>query len=193
MGRMEEIVDVAVRLFAEHGYKATTIAQIEAAAGLSPGSGGLYRHVPSKRALLDAALERVLASRRTAQTAPALTAAVDLPSAVTAAARATLAYVDADRDLYRLILRSGNDLPIDIAETYERLFQPGFDEVAAWLHALTGGRPGFDAAAVASVALSSLFYFAVSELTYGRPPGGIDRERFVAVWVDGLLAQLAAS
>jgi hypothetical protein len=62
--------------------------------------------------------------------------------------------------------------------------------VAAWLDRLAGGRPGFDAAAVA---LSALFYFPVSELTYGRPPGGIDRERFVAAWVDGLLAQLAAS
>jgi len=184
---------VAVRLFAEHGYKATTIAQIEAAAGLRPGSGGLYRHVSSKKELLDAALERVLASRRAAQTSPAMTDAADLPSAVTAAAHATLAYVDADRDLYRLILRSGNDLPIDVAETYERLFQPGFDEVGAWLHGLAGERPGFDAGAVASVALSSLFYFAVSELTYGRPPGGIDRERFVAAWVAGLLAQLAAS
>ncbi|MEJ3653446.1 helix-turn-helix domain-containing protein [Actinomycetes bacterium KLBMP 9759] len=192
MARFDEIVDAAVRLFAEQGYKATTIAQIEAAVGLRPGSGGLYRHVASKQELLAVALERVLASRRAAQAAPPLADPVDLAGAVEAAADATLAYVDADRDLYRLILRGG-DLPIDLAETYDRLFQPGFDEVGAWFGRLAGGRRGFDAAAVAAVALSSLFYFAISEFTYGRPPGGIDRDRFVAAWTSGLLAQLGQS
>jgi AcrR family transcriptional regulator len=46
------VADEAIRLFGEQGYAATTISQIEAAAGLSPGSGGLYRHFPSKDALL---------------------------------------------------------------------------------------------------------------------------------------------
>ncbi|WP_232667450.1 TetR/AcrR family transcriptional regulator [Pseudonocardia sp. TRM90224] len=192
MARLDEIIDTAVRLFAEQGYKATTIAQIEAAVGLRPGSGGLYRHVSSKQELLAVALERVLASRRAAQAAPPLAEPVDLAGAIEAAAHATLAYVDADRDLYRLILRGG-DLPIDLAETYDRLFQPGFDEVGAWLGRLAGDRPGFDAAATAAVALSSLFYFAISEFTYGRPPGGISRDRFVAAWVAGLRAQLGES
>jgi DNA-binding transcriptional regulator YbjK len=48
----QRIIDQAMRLFGEQGYAATTIAQIEAAAGLSPGSGSLYRHFPSKQALL---------------------------------------------------------------------------------------------------------------------------------------------
>lgn len=190
MARLDDIIDAAIGLFAERGYKATTITQIEAAAGLSPGAGGLYRHVSSKQELLVAALERVLASRRAAQAAPALTGPADLRAAITAAARATLAFVDADRDLYRLILRGGSDLPIDIDDAYDRLFQPGFDEVGAWLAGLAGDRPGFDAPATAAVALSSLFYFAVSEMTYGRPPGGIERERFVAAWTDALVAQL---
>jgi AcrR family transcriptional regulator len=48
----QRIIDEAMRLFGEQGYAATTIAQIEAAAGLSPGSGSLYRLFPSKQALL---------------------------------------------------------------------------------------------------------------------------------------------
>src|SRR3954470_22759271 len=54
----DRIVDEAMRLFGERGYAATTIADIEAAAGLSSGAGGLYRHFRSTRALLDAGVLR---------------------------------------------------------------------------------------------------------------------------------------
>ena len=52
------IVTEAMRLFGEQGFHATRVAQIEAAAGLAPGAGGLYRHFPSKRALLDEGIRR---------------------------------------------------------------------------------------------------------------------------------------
>ncbi len=52
----------AMRLFGELGYAATTVAQIEQAAGLSPGSGGLYRHFRSKQDLLSQGLDALLAS-----------------------------------------------------------------------------------------------------------------------------------
>jgi AcrR family transcriptional regulator len=41
-----------MRLFSTKGFEATSVSQIEAAAGLSPGSGALYRHFASKEALL---------------------------------------------------------------------------------------------------------------------------------------------
>ena len=47
----ERIVDEAMRLFSQHGYAATSIARIEAAAGLTPGAGGLYHHFKSKEAV----------------------------------------------------------------------------------------------------------------------------------------------
>src|SRR4051794_41495878 len=51
-------------LFGRQGYHATTIAQIEAAAGLSAGAGGLYRHFKSKRAVLEEGLNRQAAAGR---------------------------------------------------------------------------------------------------------------------------------
>ena len=45
-------------LFAERGYHRTTIAEIERAARLSPGSGSLYRHFQSKDEVLLAAVKR---------------------------------------------------------------------------------------------------------------------------------------
>ena len=50
----ERIVAESLRLFADRGYAATSVAEIEAAAGLSPGAGGLYRHFRSKEEVLAA-------------------------------------------------------------------------------------------------------------------------------------------
>jgi AcrR family transcriptional regulator len=51
------IVRDATRLFASQGVKATTVAQIEEAVGLRPGSGGLHRHFKTKEALVTEVLE----------------------------------------------------------------------------------------------------------------------------------------
>jgi AcrR family transcriptional regulator len=60
----ERIVDAAMQLFSQHGYRGTSVAQIEAAAGLTPGSGGLYHHFRAKEEVLTAGIERHLARLR---------------------------------------------------------------------------------------------------------------------------------
>lgn len=63
--RRQEILEIAARLFAEYGYKATSIREIAERAGMMGGS--LYYHIRSKEALfieihdraLDAAARRV--------------------------------------------------------------------------------------------------------------------------------------
>jgi AcrR family transcriptional regulator len=45
----ERIVTEAMRLFAERGYRGTTVWDIEEAAGLAPRAGGLYKHFRSKQ------------------------------------------------------------------------------------------------------------------------------------------------
>lgn len=53
----ERMLTAAIKLFGEKGYGATSVAEIEGAVGLQPGSGALYRHFPSKEALFVAGLE----------------------------------------------------------------------------------------------------------------------------------------
>lgn len=60
--RREEILDVAVTLFAKHGY-ANTDTQLLADA-LGVGKGTLYRHFPSKENLFLAAVDRVMRELR---------------------------------------------------------------------------------------------------------------------------------
>src|SRR4051795_9638026 len=54
----ERILAAALELFAEGGYEGTSVGDIEAAAGLSPRSGALYKHFASKAAVLEAAMEQ---------------------------------------------------------------------------------------------------------------------------------------
>src|SRR5690348_7783062 len=51
----QRLLEAGVRLFAANGFRETTVGEIEAAAGLEPRRGALYRHFESKEALLDAA------------------------------------------------------------------------------------------------------------------------------------------
>ena len=51
------VVEVATRLFAEHGYDGTSIEAVQAGSGVSRGS--LYHHFPGKEALFWAVLEEV--------------------------------------------------------------------------------------------------------------------------------------
>jgi AcrR family transcriptional regulator len=53
------LIDVATRLFAEHGYEGTSIEAVLAESGVSRGS--LYHHFPGKEALFWAVLEGVAA------------------------------------------------------------------------------------------------------------------------------------
>jgi AcrR family transcriptional regulator len=48
----ERILFEATRLFAERSYERTSVADVQEAAGLTRGSGALYKHFLSKEALL---------------------------------------------------------------------------------------------------------------------------------------------
>ncbi|HVV10111.1 TetR/AcrR family transcriptional regulator [Amycolatopsis sp.] len=50
-GRRAELLNLAARLFAEHGYKSTTVRDIADAAGIL--SGSLYHHFDSKESMAD--------------------------------------------------------------------------------------------------------------------------------------------
>lgn len=170
-----------MRLFGEQGYAATSVAQIEAAARLSPGSGSLYKHFPSKQALLTAGLDRLLSGGRDLadrpQTAEPGSGLVEL---LTALSRAALGRLNEDRDLNRLLVRGLDGFP-------DLLARVGEDEIDRFHRATTamladlagaGDRP-VDWAAVAVVLQgTTAHYWLLSDL-FGRHPTGVDEEHFV--------------
>jgi AcrR family transcriptional regulator len=56
MSRRDELLDLAARMFAERGFRATTVRDIADAAGIL--SGSLYHHFDSKESMVDEILTR---------------------------------------------------------------------------------------------------------------------------------------
>src|SRR3954463_9880263 len=105
----ERIVSEALRLFAERGYSATWVAEIEAASGLSPGAGGLYRHFRSKEEVLAAAVREHI-TRTTKQIAATFQQSAEvrdqpLVARLRLAAAAGLAKMRQEADLIRVLFR----------------------------------------------------------------------------------------
>jgi AcrR family transcriptional regulator len=128
----ERIIDESLRLFAERGYSATSVAEIEAASGLSPGAGGLYRHFKSKYEVLAAAINEHAARTRT-QVAESLSelsameSSADLEERLALVCRAGLAKVREESELTRVFFRDLSQFPELVAVVREGLLQPMFD------------------------------------------------------------------
>ncbi len=181
-------------LFGRQGYRATTIAQIEQAAGLAPGAGGLYRHFPSKRALLEAGLRRQFdAGRELADlldpTKLNPTAAPD-PDAVAplvAVARAGLRRLEQERDLNRVLVRDLADFPDLLAEVRDRELRRVHAALVAWLRTSPTAADA-DIDALAAVLMGAVSHFWIMRDVFGgEHPLGVDEERYL-----GALAALAA-
>jgi len=96
MDTRSRVLAAALRCFSQRGFSGTSLADIESEAGLSPGAGSTYRHFPSKRAMLEAAVADALTR--------ADEVAVIEPRSLEEAARLALDSMDQIQDLTRIVL-----------------------------------------------------------------------------------------
>jgi AcrR family transcriptional regulator len=185
-------VQEATRLFADRGYAATTVADIQIACGLTAGSGALYKHFPSKRALLDAVVHQHLDNL----TRGAQDVAGDPPSHPRAFLRligeSVLAAIQRDRDLLRIILRDLDSFPELLEEIWQGVVDHLYRGLTEWIERECGdGRVHVDdPAATAAVLLASLTYYQILDSLIGHTPGGIERDRYLDAWVEHAAASL---
>lgn len=182
------VLAAAMRLFGEQGFSATSVAQIEEAAGLSAGSGALYRHFPSKDALLAAGVRERIADRG------GLLDAMQAPPPGLPAHRVLhgiaalgMQRLDDERDLNRILVR-------DLAG-HPDLFAFFRDEELRTNHAALTGLlqrvlPGCDdPAALAAILIDAVsHYWLMTDLAGDEHPSGVPRERYLAA-----LASFAAA
>src|SRR4051812_33208676 len=103
MSTRDRILDAAMELFGRNGFKGTSITAIESAVGLTPGAGGIYRHFPSKQALLEAGIERHLGRLSALRDIRTILGDLgDLRIELTLLARYALAELDREADLLRI-------------------------------------------------------------------------------------------
>lgn len=167
----ERILAAALRCFADKGFAGTTMADIEAAAGFVPRTGGTYRHFRSKQAILEAAVDDQLTRNERALAEP--------PTSFEGAARDALAQLDGQRDLIRVLFRDLDAHPELLARVIERLVRSPYRLVAERNAAVAAD---VDAEALAAVMIGSLVNYKVIEAMFGERPAGVDEDRLVATW-----------
>jgi AcrR family transcriptional regulator len=187
----ERIIDEAMRLFSERGYAATSIAKIEAAAGLTPGAGGLYHHFDSKEAVLAAGIERQLARLDALrEIRRVLTPLGDFRSELTLIARYILAELDSESDLLRILASEARSRPQLLTTAVDRLVSSTFAGFASWIaERAEQPVPGERAEALAALGLGSLFSSRLLRDVLGIP-ARVDDETLLDTWVELMLLAL---
>jgi AcrR family transcriptional regulator len=183
----ERLMRAALKLFAERGYKATTVGAIETEADLAPRSGALYQHFKSKQQLLEEAIEYELTAMGELTDALAMLPLGDLRAELTLLARWNLASLDRRGDLTRFIRREAHLLPKRMrTRLYERLVSRPYAEIVAWLEGRyrEAGVDPPDVAALTLILIESMAAYRELDHLFGRVPDKIDDQRFVDAWVE---------
>lgn len=188
----ERLLGAGLRLFAERGFRGTTVGDIEVRAGLTPRSGALYKHFGSKRELLAAAVERHIHELQTIGNVMELMPLGDLRAELTLLVRWMLGQLERERDLCLVLEKNGDQLPELRDRFYEEVIDVGYRLAVEYARRFLKEVPelsDMDVEAVAVIACSATVNHRRTEWTFGRTPLGLDDERFVAGIVD-LLARL---
>jgi AcrR family transcriptional regulator len=180
----ERLLDAAMELFAANGYDGTSVGEIQEAAGLTFGSGALYKHFRSKEDVLAEGMERFVEHTRGQQQLFEALDGLAIPEALTAIATQVMASLAADRDALRIAWRDLEDFPELMEKVRTERIRATFDQFTAWLTVqdAEGRVSTHDPAVVAAVALSSLAFFQLHSFLLHDTPGGIVADRFVTAW-----------
>lgn len=171
-----------MRLFADRGFKGTSVSEIEAAAGLRPGSGGLYHHFGSKDAVLAAGVARHLARLDALRQIRVVFRGIgDLEVALALTARYYLAELDSQTELLRVLASEARRRPDLLTDAVEHLVASTFSSFAEWL-AEESGRPVEELQPLARLALGALLSTRLTVDVLGCPLPSGDDEQLVATW-----------
>ncbi|QBS42736.1 TetR/AcrR family transcriptional regulator [Nocardia sp. CS682] len=199
----ERVMAAALRLFGEQGFARTTVTQIERAAGLSGGSGAMYRHFRSKDELLVEAVRSRLTERGEwasfldpdfsvlawLETLEPQGSTVDK---LTMLFRIGLARLEHDRDVNRILMRD-NSIGTDVLEVFRREEYLVFvSAVLRGLVELTGPqRQEQDWEAAAAVLVGAVaHYWLISDTFGGDHPTAVDPDRYLRSIAEMVVARL---
>jgi AcrR family transcriptional regulator len=188
----DRLLGEALRLFADKGYAATSVADIQRASGLAPGSGALYKHFGSKRELLEAAVAHRIDSIVAAREQFDAGEPGSVEQAVRTAGQLIWNNLKQGEDLLKVMLREPDELGDLDEKTWQVITDNAYQRFADELAALNlSGRTHIpDPTAAAAVAIGSLSYAATLQALTGRLPGNIAEGRYIEAWVNQTLSVL---
>ncbi|MGH3503633.1 MAG: TetR/AcrR family transcriptional regulator [Nocardioidaceae bacterium] len=185
----DRLLTAGLRLFADRGFDAVSVGEIERAVGLVPRRGGLYRHFASKEDLLHAAVDRHLGSVTAGREQFNRPAASDVRTDAVLLAWWILDELDRQHDITRVLERDGHRLP-HLRDTFRRdvsevAYASMADILRAWLTDCIGADlPADELDAVATHLLGALINLRRSTWTLGQPPASLDDHRATHAWAE---------
>lgn len=185
----ERLLESGLRLFAERGFRGTTVGDVEAAAGLVPRSGALYKHFGSKKELLSAVVERHLLELQTVGRIVDLMPLGDLRAELTLLARWVIRELDRQRELMLVFEKEGDELH-DLRDRFYEVGDLSYRVAVDYIRRLVKDSPQLqrvDPEALAAIAMNALVNHRRCEWTFQRKPLDLDDERMVAGLVDVLM------
>jgi AcrR family transcriptional regulator len=186
-GTRERIVTQGMRLFAERGFRGTTVGDIEEAAGLAPRAGGLYKHFRSKEEVLEAGIERHVGEMDVIQPAIEMLPLGDPRAELMLVGRFALQELAGEMPLMKVVQKDGDRFPELVATVRERIITRGHNQARTVVTRLLGDVLSKDeTAALAAVALGSLVGYRIEEAMFGPRPVG--EEDFLEAWVDVIMS-----
>src|SRR5438552_11425091 len=100
-----------MRLFAERGFRGTTVGDIEQAAGLAPRAGGLYKHFRSKEEVLEAGIARNVSEIDVIEPTIEMLPLGDLRAELMLIGRLGLQELASEMPLMKVVQKEGDQFP----------------------------------------------------------------------------------
>ncbi|MUL45439.1 TetR/AcrR family transcriptional regulator [Mycobacterium sp. CBMA293] len=186
----DRLIVEAMRLFCEQGYRATSVAQIEAAAGLAAGSGALYHHFKSKESLLEAGIDRQLDRRQAMRDISVLFRGVgDLRTELTLLGRYQLAVIDEERQLLGVAASTPAAQASRLNAAYGALIHGLSADIVDLAKNWNPDLAEADAASIALVGVNALLGRRISVLLSGVE-STVSDDSFLAEWTAMLACRI---
>lgn len=187
----ERLLTEAWRLFSEKGFEAASVSQIEAAAGLSAGSGALYRHFKSKDDVLAACIDRQLDRRLAMQNIHKLFVGLsDLQSELTVVGRYLFSVIDDETELIQITARTPPGVSERLDNAYAALIDTLRGELCSWISSWVPHTTSEQAGVLATVSLNSLLGQRFTANIIRRSDAPESDETYLIEWTTQLAARL---
>src|SRR5438270_13036342 len=172
----QRIIGEATKLFGRSGFAGTSVAELEKAAGLKPGAGGLYAHFSSKEEVLAAVVDHCVTVADSAYAMHAALPLDDLKSELTVLVRGSLLLFDATEDWIRLRAKEADQFPKLFGGSRD-LAARAYRYLADWLGSKVeaGVLAAHDSEAVADLLFGAIGNYWQQTRLYGRVPNDVDQ------------------
>lgn len=177
------LLDAALALFATNGYAATSIGDIEEAAGFTRRGGTVFKHFGSKRELFDAIIDRHAESARVAGDLSRLLPLGDLRAELTLIARFLLTELDTHELIHRALERAGAEADAARERMLREVIEPGYERMGELLQRRIASEALEDARVTMMLLLGGLVNLRRNKWTFGRVPLGVSDDDAIEAWV----------